>query len=604
MIDALMKRGRVDDAVELLEKIPFRSVIASTAAASGFVRNGLFAEALLVFRGMLASNLMPNEVTLSCAIKACVGGRKFALARSVVGLIVKTNFERNLSVCNSLITLHLRMGDFWSAMRVFDEMEERDVVSWTTLIDVHAEMGDLKGARRVLDEMPERNEVSWSTMIARYDQNGHHNEAIGLFGPMLDDGCKPNMSCLSSVLCASAALGDLQFGTQIHSHAIKIGFESNVFVASSLIDMYCKCGKSETGRLIFDSLPQKNVVCWNSMVAGYSSDGRIEEAEQLFELMPARNIASWNAIISGYAQNELFGNAVELFDAMLASGQRPSLMTFSSVLHACANLSSLEKGRSVHAKIVKLGVQREVFMGTALADMYAKSGDIESCKRVFSRMAEKNEVSWTAMIQGLADNGLAKESILLFEEMTSAAQILPNEQTFLSVLFACSHCGLVDEAFRYFDLMQREYGVSPKERHYTCMVDLLARAGRLREAEEFLRAMPIEPEANSWAALLSACAVYGNEEIGERAATELRELEKENTAGYVLLSNMYASCRKWKDAAQVRRLMKGAGLKKGGGCSRVQIRDEFHTFFSWDVKHFESSQIYEVLELLMWELTA
>nr|CAD1823664.1 unnamed protein product [Ananas comosus var. bracteatus] len=149
MIDALMKRGRVDDAVELLEKIPFRSVIASTAAASGFVRNGLFAEALLVFRGMLASNLMPNEVTLSCAIKACVGGREFALARSVVGLIVKTNFERNLSVCNSLITLHLRMGDFWSAMRVFDEMEERDVVSWTTLIDVHAEMGDLKGARRV-----------------------------------------------------------------------------------------------------------------------------------------------------------------------------------------------------------------------------------------------------------------------------------------------------------------------------------------------------------------------------------------------------------------------------------------------------------------------
>ncbi|OAY78602.1 Pentatricopeptide repeat-containing protein, mitochondrial [Ananas comosus] len=429
-------------------------------------------------------------------------------------------------------------------------------------------MGDLKGARRVLDEMPERNEVSWSTMIARYDQNGHHNEAIGLFGPMLDDGCKPNI--------ASAALGDLQFGTQIHSYAIKIGFESNVF----------------------------NVVCWNSMVAGYSSDGRIEEAEQLFELMPARNIASWNAIISGYAQNELFGNAVELFDAMLASGQRPSLMTFSSVLHACANLSSLEKGRSVHAKIVKLGVQREVFMGTALSDMYAKSGDIESCKRVFSRMAEKNEVSWTAMIQGFADNGLAKESILLFEEMTSAAQILPNEQTFLSVLFACSHCGLVDEAFRYFDLMQREYGVSPKERHYTCMVDLLARAGRLREAEEFLRAMPIKPEANSWAALLSACAVYGNEEIGERASTELRELEKENTAGYVLLSNMYASCRKWKDAAQVRRLMKGAGLKKGGGCSRVQIRDEFHTFFSWDVKHFESSQIYEVLELLMWELTA
>ncbi|CAL9064724.1 unnamed protein product [Musa banksii] len=602
MVDGHMKRGSVGEAAGYFERCPYKTVICFTAYISGFVLNGLHLDALVHFRRMLASGLMPNEVTFTCVLKACVGAGEFELGKSVVGLIVKTNFDGHVSVQNSLITLYLRMGDVDVARTVFDQMEERDVVSWTAILDVYAQMGDLKEARRIFEEMPERNEVSWSTMIARYGQSGEALEAINLFRFMLHDGQRPNVSCLASAISASSGCENLLFGSGVHCHALKVGFETDVFVGSSLIDMYCKCKDVADGRRVFDLIPEKNIVCWNSMVAGYSCNDRIEEAEELFEAMTNRNIASWNAMISGYAENGRFMRALETFDNLLVSELPPSQMTFSSVLLACATLCSLDKGKNLHGRIVKIGIQHEVFIGTALVDMYAKCGDIESTKRVFHGMPEKNEVSWSAMIQGLADNGFAEESITMFEEMKRAA-IAPTDPTFLSVLFACSHCGLVDKGLQYFDSMEEIYGISPNTRHYSCVIDLLARAGHLREAEEIISTMPIKPEANSWAALLSACSTFRDEEIGERVAKRLWELEKENTAGYVLLSNIYASCGRWKDVAKVRTQMRRLGKKKVGGCSSIQIRDQFHTFFSWDVMHPKSSKVYDVLELVMSEMT-
>ncbi|XP_062214869.1 pentatricopeptide repeat-containing protein At2g21090-like [Phragmites australis] len=602
IVDALMKRGSVRDAVELYERCPLCSVAFFTAMIAGFVRNELHTGALPVFHEMLSRSVRPNVVTLICVIKACAGAGEFDLAMSVVGLAIKWNlFEKNIEVRNSLITLYLRMGDAAAARRVFDEMEVRDVVSWTALLDVYAELGDLEGARRVLDAMPERNEVSWGTLIARHEQKGDAAEAARLYGQMLADGCRPNISCFSSVLSACATLRDLRGGTRIHANALKVGSSSNVFVSCSLIDMYCKCKQCIDARRIFNSLPQKNIVCWNSLISGYSWNGKMVEAEELFKQMPARNAASWNTIISGYAENRRFIDALESFSAMLASGHIPGKITFSSVLLSCASLCSLEMGKMSHAKIVRLGIEDNIFMGTALSDMYAKSGDLESSKRIFYQMPERNDVTWTAMVQGLAENGFAEESILLFENMV-ANGIVPNEHTFLAILFACSHSGLVEQAVHYFEAMQ-SHGIPPQEKHYTCMVDVLARAGRLAEAEELLMRVPSKSEANSWSALLSACNTYRNKEIGERAAKRLHELEKDHTAGFVLLSNMYASCGKWKDAAEMRILMKGASLKKDGGCSWLQLRGQYHAFFSWEVKHPLSLEIYEILDSLTWEST-
>ncbi|KAF8378262.1 hypothetical protein HHK36_029601 [Tetracentron sinense] len=597
-----MKFGRVEESMWYFERNPFQNVVSWTAVISGFVRNGYTLKALKLFLKMLEFGIMPNDVTFTCVVRACAGLGDYGLGRSVLGFIVKVGFENNLSVSNSLITLHLKMGEIDLAQEVFDGMEERDVVSWTAILDVYVQMGELPEARRIFNEMPERNEVSWSAMIARYSQSGDSIEALRLFGQMVRDGFKPNISCFSSILSALACLEDLRVGMSIHGHVIKIGIEGEVFIGSPLIDMYCKCGKTEAGRWVFDSISERNVVSWNSMVAGYSLNGQLEEATELFEQIPKRNNISWNAIITGYVQNEHCDKVLEVFNEMLLSGETPNQFTFSSILRACASLASLEKGKNLHGKIIKLGIQYEVFVGTALTDMYAKSGDIESSKQVFDRMPEKNEVSWTAMIQGFADNGLANEALILFEEMEMTSGVAPSELVFLAVLFACSHCGLVDKALLYFKSMERVYGIKPRGRHYTCVVDVLARSGRLTEAEEFINAMPFQPEVNAWAALLSGCNTYKNEEVAERTARKLWELTEKNSAGYVLLSNTYASAGRWSDVSKVRKLMREKGLKKNGGCSWLEVRNEVNSFYSEDGCHSHSTEIYWILELLMSEM--
>lgn len=399
MVDGLMKCGRVREAMRLYRTCPFRTVCSSTAIISGFVSNELYKEALVFFCELVASALLPNNVTFTCVIKACTESGRFDFAQSILGLVVKTNFENNVSVCNSLITLFLKMGDFSLAKRVFDEMPERDVISWTAALDVYTRMGLLENARELFEQMPERNEVSWSTMIARYDQSGNPVEALRLFKTMLLNEFMPNLSCLSSVLSSCATLGDFTLGCGVHCHALKSGLHDNVFVGSSVIDMYCKCGKSDYGRQVFDSLSIKSVVCWNCMVAGYCSDQKIKEAEKLFDKMPTRNVASWNAIISGYTQNELFVNALQSFYKMLELGQGPNYMTCSTVVIACASIPSLEMGRSIHAKIIKLPIHIDVFLGSALANMYEKSGDIHSCKKVFARIPLENPRSPKAYLR-------------------------------------------------------------------------------------------------------------------------------------------------------------------------------------------------------------
>ncbi|KAL0381739.1 UNVERIFIED_CONTAM: putative pentatricopeptide repeat-containing protein [Sesamum angustifolium] len=381
------------------------------------------------------------------------------------------------------------------ARRTFDRMEEKDVVSWTTILDMYVEMGDLREARRIFDEMPERNEVTWSAIIARFSQSGNAEEAVRLFQEMVQDRFKPNESCYSSVISALASLEALQPGMNIHAHVLKI---------------------------------EKNVVCWNSMVSGYSLNGQLAEATKLFNRIPQKNNISWNSLIAGHLAVDNFDEAFEVFNGMILSGEQPNKSTFSSVLKACASLASLEKGEYAHAKALKFGFHHDIFVGTALVDMYAKSGSIKSSQKIFNRMRTKNEVVWTAMIQGLAENGFAEESLHLFEEMERNSSVPPNELVLLSVLFACSHCGLVDKGLSYFNSMEKVYGIKPNERHYTSVVDMLSRSGRLCEAEEFIRNMPYKAEANAWAALLSGCKTFGNETLAKRTAESSQNLQRQS----------------------------------------------------------------------------
>ncbi|XP_057997629.1 pentatricopeptide repeat-containing protein At2g13600-like [Hevea brasiliensis] len=602
LISGFMKYGRVKESMWYFERNPFQSVVSWTAAISGYVQNGFSVEAVKLFFKLLESGVKANDVTFTSVVRACAGLGDFGLGMSVLGLIIKTGFEHYIAVSNSLITLCLRMGEINLARGVFDRMKKRDVVSWTAILDTYVEMGDMGEARRIFDEMPERNEVSWSAMIARYSQSGCPEESLKLFHQMIQEGFKPNSSCFSSVLSALASIEALQAGMNIHGHVTKIGIEKGVYVASSLIDLYCKCGEIMDGRLVFDSILDKNVVSWNTMIGGYSMSGQMEEAENLFNIMPVCNNISWSAIIAGYLDCQQFDKVFEVFNEMLLLGYIPNKSTFSSLLCACASTASLGNGKDLHGKIIKLGIQSDVFVGTALTDMYAKSGDIESSRKVFDRMSGKNEVSWTAMIQGLAESGFAEESLNLFEEMEKSSSIVPNEFMLLSILFACSHSGLVDQGLRYFNSMEAVYGIKPQGKHYTCIVDMLSRAGRLLEAEEFINSMAFQPETNAWAALLSGCKTYKNEELAERTARKLWEMAEKNSKGYVLLSNIYASAGRWKDVLNVRKLMKEKGLKKSVGCSWVEIRDQVHCFYSEDGTHSQSAEIYGILELLRDEM--
>lgn len=601
LVSGLLKYGRIKEAMWNFGRNPFHDVFSWTATISGLVQNGLAFEGMKLFLKMIQSGFVPNDVTFTTVMRACGDLGDLKLGMIILNLIVKLGFEGNVSVSNSLISFSLRLGELDLAQKIFDRMKERDVVSWTAILDMHFQMDNLEEARRIFDDMPEKNEVSWSAMIARYSQSGYAEEAVLLFLQMVQNGVKPSTSCFSSAISACASLMYLQAGRTIHGHVIKSGIQKDVYISSSLVDLYCKCGDTEAGRRVFDSTIEKNVVFWNSMISGYGLNGQLEKAQELFDKMPNKNCVSWNSLIASYLTIEQFESALEVFNDMLLSGELPNESTFSTVLCACASLSSLEKGNNLHGKIIKLGLHYNIYVVTALIDMYSKSGNIENSWKLFNRMARKNEICWTVMIQGLAENGFAEESLALFEEMVQSS-VAPNDLILLAVLFACSHRGLVDKGLHYFNTMQKLYGIKPIDKHYTCVVDMLSRSGHLSEADKFISNMPCEPEANTWAALLSGCQAYKDEKLAQKAARKLLELEEKKPGSFVLLSNVYASAGRWLEVLNMRKLMEEKGVRKTGGCSWIEIQNQVHVFYSQDGSHTNSVEIFGVLELLKYEM--
>eukprot|EP01018_Ginkgo_biloba_P031733 Gb_22996 [translate_table: standard] len=469
-----------------------------------------------------------------------------------------------------------------------------DMFLGNTLINMYAKCGSLVDARRILDQMHERNVVSWTVMIAAYAKQGRAEEALTLFYEMQQTGIQPNQFTFSSLL---PACGNLAVLKEVHEEIITGGFESNVFVASALVDMYGKCGSLENARHMFDKMPERNVVSWTAMITGYAQNGHIDESLELFQQMPIKDVVSWTAMIAGYAQNGHFDEALRFFRQMRLMGMKPSADTFASVLSACANLAALEQGKEVHEEIIRRGFHFDVFVRNGLVDMYAKCGSIENAWTVFDKMPKRDVVSWNAMIVGYAMHGCGKEALQLFEQMQHTG-MNPNYITFVGVLSACCHAGLVDDGWRYYDSMSRYYQITPGMEHYCCMVDLLGRAGHLEEAQDFINKMPIKPDAAVWAALLGACRIHNNLELGECAAERLIELDPKILAPYVLLSNIYAAAGRWDDIEKLKQKMNDKSLSKKPGCSWIEINKEIYVFLVGDKSHPQTQEIYAKLESL------
>ncbi|KAA8521324.1 hypothetical protein F0562_011997 [Nyssa sinensis] len=433
----------------------------------------------------------------------------------------------------------------------------------------------------------------------------------------------------TSVLKACAGLTDSVNGTKIHGVVTKCGYDFNLFVRNSLIDMYFKLGLEafaytlfddmpirdvvswntlvsgyclggyvDKARWVFDQMVEKNSVSWSTMISGYARLGRLEDARWLFDAMPVRNVVSWNAMIAGYSQNEKYSDAIELFRQMQQAGSvRPNDVTLVSVLPACAHLGSLDLGKWIDKFISRSRMELGLFLGNALADMYAKCGCIAEARQVFDQMREKDLVSWSIIITGSAMHGHADEALAYFYEMLECG-MKPNEITFMGLLTACTHAGLVDKGLEYFHVMEQDYGVTPKVEHYGCMVDLLSRAGRLEKAEDLINSMPMKPNVIVWGALLGGCRIYKDTERGERVVQRILELDSEHSGSYVYLANIYASLGRLDDAAKCRLRMRDNGVMKTPGCSWIEVDNTVYEFFMGDKSHPQSNKIYSMIREL------
>ena len=490
---------------------------------------------------------------------------------------------------------------------------------------------DLLYARSVFDEIPSPDTFIWNTMIRAYLNSQNPQESMSLFFQMRLQECIPIDSySLSLVIQACGRLKDPGNGQKLHTQVLKIGLGSDLFVETALIEMYAKFGDIEIARKIldemahpdlvpynvllaeyvrvgeinlahdlFDRMPERDLVSWNTMIHGHASLGDVGTAKKLFDRTCERDLISWSSMIAAYAKTRQSNEALRLFHEMQLANVLPDKVTMVSVLSACGDVGALGMGKMIHECIERNRIEIDLKLGTSLVDMYAKCGDIDNSLRVFNGMNNRDVFAWSAMIMGLANHGFGELALDHFSKMISE-DIKPNDVTFIGVLSACSHIGLVDEGWTYFTSMSKVYGVSPKIEHYGCVVDILGRAGRLQEAKELIGSMPFAPDAIVWRALLGACRIYKNVEIAEEATVNLLELEPHVDGNYVLLSNIYSQAKEWDKVVNVRRMMKNINIQKVPGSSSIEVDNAVHEFVAGDQSHPESKKILRMLS----EITA
>ncbi|OVA17242.1 Pentatricopeptide repeat [Macleaya cordata] len=638
-----------DNALKLFDEMPQRNVFSWTVMIVGSTDNGLFLEGLKFFSEMQNSGIQPDKFTYSALLQSCIGLGSAELGKMVHAQIVKGGFSAHVFLSTSLLNMYAKCGEIEESIRVFNTMNEH-------------------------------NQVSWNAMISGFASCDLHLEAFNQFIKMKKEGFTPNMYTFASVLKAVGKLSDVSKGREVHNYVTELGIESNVLVGTALIDMYSKCGFLKEARLVFDMnfTDCRENMPWNAMISGYSQGGcskealelltkmclnnierdvftfastlnavaaskclqfgrevhamvvkfgydlkllsvsnaladayskcgSLEDAGRVFERMEERDLVSWTTMVTAYAtcpwEEE---KAIRFFSKMREAGFTPNQFTFASILVGVSSLCLLEYGRQIHGLLCKAGMDTHECVESALIDMYAKCGSIIDAEKVFGRifnMKNPDVVSWTAIISGYAQHGFANEALELFRRMEEMG-IKANAVTLLSVLFACSHGGMVEEGLHYFRAMEERFGVVPEMEHYACVVDLLGRVGRLDDAVDFINKMPIEPTDMVWQTLLGACRVHGDIELGEKAAKKILSVRPEYSATYVLLSNTYIERGSIEDGLSLRNVMKDRGVKKEPGLSWISVGGTVHKFFSGDQKHPQKDRIYAKLEELRKKMNA
>ncbi|KAK9285330.1 hypothetical protein L1049_024521 [Liquidambar formosana] len=435
------------------------------------------------------------------------------------------------------------------------------------------------------------NVFFWTAIIHGHALRGLHNQALDFYVQMLTHGIEPNAFTFSSILKSCP----LEPGKALHSHALKLGLDSDLYVRTGLVDVYARGGDVMSAQQLFDTMPEKSLVSLTAMITCYAKHGDLDGARLVFDGMEERDVVCWNVMIDGYAQHGRPNKALVLFQQMLAAKVKPNEVTVLSVLSACGQLGALESGRWVHSYIENNRIQFNVHVGTALVDMYSKCGSLDDARLVFNKINDKDVIAWNSMIVGFAMHGFSQHALQLFSEMCRLG-FRPTDITFIGILSACAHAGLITEGWAFFNSMKNGYGIEPKVEHYGCMVNLLGRAGHLEEAYELVKSMKIEPDPVLWGTLLGACRLHGNIALGEEIAEFLVGQNLANSGTYILLSNIYATAGNWDGVGRMRSMMKDSGVEKEPGCSSIEVNNKVHEFLAGDLRHTKSKEIYMMLE--------
>lgn len=597
--------GRMEDAYLVFDEMPVRDVIAWTALIIGYLQNGESGKGLEYLCLMHRIGERPNDRTLEGGFQAYVNQGAFTEGKCLHGLAIKTGYVFCQDIQSSILSMYSKYGTPEEAYHSFSEVGDKDLMCWTSVIAAYARLGCVTdcsclfwrmqdsgiypdeiviscvlssfsdsiwiregkafhglilrrsyvqnqvvhrafismyfkfgmvaAAERIFDTLEERNPETWNLMVVEYGKVGLARKCMILLRKMLHQGLDCDSNSLISVISSCSQLGTICLGKSLHCYVFKCLLDENVSIYNSLIDMYGKCGK-----LTF--------------------------AKRIFERMQ-RDTVTWNTLISAYACREDLAEAIALIDKMVLEGLNPNSATLVSVLSASSRLASLEKGVKIHNYIREMGIQLNVSLATALVDMYGKCGQLERSRQIFDSMYERDVIAWNVMISCYGMHGDARSAIEVFKQMEKSS-IRPNELTFLAVLSACSHAGLTEEGRSFFHKMQ-DYTVTPTLKHYACFIDLLGKSGNLQEAEDMVLSMPITPDGGLWGALLSACNIHTEVEMGIRIAKHAIEADPQNDGYYISLSNMLDSTGKWEEAEKFREMMKEEGVKKRLGWSTL-----------------------------------
>lgn len=708
LVDMYSKMNDLDNAREVFDKMPTKDIVAWNAMISGLAQNVEPKEAIYFFKYMQVVGLEPNSVSLLNLFPAVCRLRDVKTCISIHGYIWRRNFP--VAVLNGLIDMYAKCGYSDIARMVFDQMMNRDDVTWgtmmsgyayngdfyevlelfdcmkckilkmnkvsavsailaaseirdlekgleihdyaikqsidsdvmvaTSLMTMYAKCGELKRVYEMFSGIQGRDLVAWSAVIAAFAQSGYSEEALSVFREMQNENMKPNVVTLVSVLPACAEISFVKLGKSLHCYAFKDGIDLDISLGTALVSMYAKCGMFGSALAVFSRMPLKEVVTWNALINGYAQFGDPYHAIKMFSelrlsslhpdsgtvvgVLPAcallgdvnlgsqvhveimkygfesdshvknslidmyakcgslssaeflfnqnefvKDEVSWNVIIAGYLQNGRAKDAISSFNCMKSEGLLPNLATIVSILPAASYLAALKEGMAIHAYISVRGFSSYTLIGNALIDMYAKCGRLDYSEQIFTEMKYKDVVSWNAMLAAYSVHGLGHRALATFSRMQEI-DVKIDSISFISILSACRHAGLVEEGRKVFNFMTQKYNIKPSVEHYSCLVDLLGRAGLFDEIVDLIQEMPMQPDAGVWGALLDACKMHSNVTLGEVALKQLTALERENRAHYVVLSNIYSQYGRWDDAKNTRSRMNEIGPEKIPGCSWVE----------------------------------